>query len=332
MHGLSISMGHGIWGPVGIVNNVNCQDLRSDAISRAGLTGADYDQRTLPLGSEQFGVVVDTSDRWSRLTWRTAVDIELTPEVMAYASVSTGFQSGGFTETWSSVATCVPYQPETNRNHEIGLKADLSDDRLRINTAEFLTRYQDLQRNQVVPFVHAVGNETQETITINTGRSRATGAELEAIWTPTANMRFDLSTSYLRHEYRSFTPDDPEQGPQDLSNLGIPFSPKWQLGLGATIDQPLERLGTLVWNVGGHYQSEAETSVFNSTFTQMESRTLVNASITWLEPNDRYWMSLYGRNLLDETHRLAGNSVAGLWNFTQFGSPRQWGLQIGASF
>ena len=66
----------------------------------------------------------------SRATWRVAVDYKFTEDQMLYASVATGFISGGFTETCSTEVTCVPYDPEKNINFEIGHKADLLDNRL----------------------------------------------------------------------------------------------------------------------------------------------------------------------------------------------------------
>jgi iron complex outermembrane receptor protein len=72
-------------------------------------------------------------------------------------------------------------------------------------------------------------------------------------------------------------------------------------------------------------------SVFNSPLTQMEERTLVDANITYSAPEDRYYITLWGKNLTDERNRFGANSVAGLWNFTMYGRPRSYGIEVGVS-
>lgn len=321
--------------PVDPANNVNCIDTRSNAISRAGLRSDQFDQGQIPLPRENFGVDVITKGNWERITWRVAADYSLTDSMMAYFTVATGFLSGGFTETCSSVTTCIPFGKETNINYEIGLKSDLFNNKLRLNLTGFYTEYSNLQRNQVVPFVNSVGNTTQETITINSGKSSAIGVEAEYTWVPISNLRFDGSISYLDHDYDEFKLELTPGVVSDLSNLTPPFSSKWQVGTGVTYEIPFPSAsigGNLLINANFHYQSSAELSVFNSDLTQLQARTLVGASLTYNDPNERYHLTVYGKNLLNETHRVTANSVAGLWNFTQYGPPIQVGVQFGVNF
>ncbi|MEQ8690286.1 MAG: hypothetical protein RIC89_05540 [Pseudomonadales bacterium] len=64
----------------------------------------------------------------------------------------------------------------------------------------------------------------------------------------------------------------------------------------------------------------------------MEERTLVNANVTYLSADERYHITLYGKNLTNEEYRVSANSVGALWNFTQYGASRQWGVEFGVSF
>jgi iron complex outermembrane receptor protein len=319
--------------PMDPPNNVNCIDVRSNALSRAGLTGPEWDQQSVPLGRDHFGVDVLPKKDWDKVTWRVVADYRASDDIMMYGSIATGFQSGGFTETCSSVRTCIPFEPETNINYEIGMKSDLADNTVRFNASLFYTKYKDLQRNQVVPYTNSLGNETQETITINSGKSTAWGTELELTWVPIENLRVDASVGYQHHKYDEFILELVVGVPEDLSHLTPPFSPKWQLYGGVTYDGPeFSNGGSLVWNGSLHYQSTAEMSVFNSTLSQLESRTLFTASVSYRSPGDRWFVSLWGRNLFNETHRVSANSVAGLWNFTQYGAPREIGIRGGVSF
>jgi iron complex outermembrane receptor protein len=322
-------------------NDVNtpavCFDTRSNAISRAGLTASDIDPRQIPLPDEQFDLVVNTNDSWDKITWRAVVDYKVTDEAMVYASYATGFISGGYTETCSSVRTCVPFQPENNWNAELGLKARWFDNTLQTNIAAFYTVYSDLIRSQVVPFTDFAGNTTQETINVNAGKSRVLGLEAEINWMPTDNLRVDLSAAYLNHKYKEFLLDrngdgDTLDGNEDLADYKVPFSPKWKIGGSITYDIILGDAGVLSLNTSANYQSTAEMAVFNSLNTQMESRFLWDAAATWRDANERYRVTAFVKNILNEEHRIGSNSVAGLWNMTIYGRPRTYGVEVGFHF
>jgi iron complex outermembrane receptor protein len=322
-----------------------CFDARSNAISRGGLTAIDIDPRRFPLPDSQYSLVVRTDDKWDRITWRTVLDYKVTDEALLYASYATGFISGGFTETCSSVRTCIPFQPEKNWNAELGLKARWFDNTLQTNMAVFYTQYSDLIRSQVVPFTDFAGNTTQETINVNAGKSRNIGVELEVNWLPTEALQIDLSAAYMDHKYKEFLLDRNGDGKftgytlangwfitENLEDYNVPYSPKWKIGASITYNVALGNSGTLTLNTIGNYQSEAETSVFNSLNTQMEERFLWDASATWRDVEERYRVTLFMKNILNEYKRLGANSVAGLWNMTIYGRPRTYGLEVGFHF
>jgi iron complex outermembrane receptor protein len=324
----------------------NCIDARSTAVSRAGIEGAEVDQRDAALPASQYAFVADAKEDWKELTWRVVVDYKPNDDQLWYASVATGFLSGGFSETCSQLATCISYDPETNINYEVGFKADMFDNSVRLNVSAFYTDFEDLQRNQVFEFIDPVsGTVGQETITLNAGESNATGIEMEATWLATERLQLKGSVGYLDAEYDKF-----DFAGVDMSSLDVPFASKLQLGGQAIYDQDLSSGAGITYVFGVHYQSEAEMSPFDPNAasgispkypgqtarhpfaTQLEARTLVDAAITYTSPDRRYYVSLFGKNLLDEEYRVSANSVGQLWNFTMFGAPMQYGIEFGMSF
>lgn len=317
----------------------SCSDSGSLQISRQGLSPAQIDPRenTAPLSA--FGNFVDLSEEWTETTWRIVVDHKTDNDNLWYASVATGFLAGGYSETCSQVATCIAYDPETNINYEVGFKGDLMDGLLRFNASVFYTDYEDLQRNQVFKFVDPVdGLEKQETITLNAGKSNSTGIEIEATWLATENLTVRGSLGYLDASYDEF-----EFNGLDLSGLDVPFAAEVQAGVQATYIQPLASGATLTYYLAGHYQDDSELSPFDPnaagrgevrhpTHTQFESRTLVDFNVTYTDADDKYHVTLFGKNLLDEEYRISANSVGGLWNFSQYGAPMQWGIELGMRF
>jgi iron complex outermembrane receptor protein len=316
--------------PTEIDGEIVCLDARSNAISRATAQGfqlSDLDPFNLPLPDESFDIALKTSDSWSKTTWRAVLEYDLDDDSMVYLSYATGFIPGGFTETCSSLETCVTFESETNWNVEGGIKARWADGTVQTNLSMFYTRYSNLIRSQVVPFTDKFGVTTQETININAGSSEVFGIEFEGIWTPTENLKLDLSIGYMDHKYVEFELDG-----NDLSDLTVPFSPKWNIMAGVTYDWYLGNGGTLTGNTTVNYQSEAEFSVFNSLYTQLSARTLWDANLTWRDANQSYRVTLFMKNILDEKYRTAANSVAGLWNFTMWGRPQEWGVDVGFYF
>ena len=325
----------------------NCIDALSATVSRAGLEGSQIDQRDQVLPDSAYRFIADSTETWSETTWRIVVDYKPVDTQLWYASVATGFLAGGFSETCSQEPTCIAYNPEKNINYEVGFKADLLDSRLRFNVAAFYTDFEDLQRNQVFRFIDPVsGVEGQETITLNAGESNAKGVELETTWLVTDQFQLKGSVGFLDASYDEF-----EFEGLDLTSLDIPFASKWQIGGQAILDQPLSGGGGITFSASFHYQSEAEMSPFDPnaaqgtnpgfgstplarhpTYTQLDERTLLDASITYNNPTERWHVTLFGKNLLNEEYRVSANSVGGLWNFSQYGAPLQWGVEMGMSF
>ncbi len=314
---------------------------------------------TLPVPESAFSTNVRDNKTWKADTWRFLVEHNITDDVMLYASVSNGFVSGGFAETCGTVTSCQPYSPEKSESMEIGMKGDFYDGRLRMNAALFSVDYEALIRSQVVTVVDNQGQEFQETKVVNNGSSKAQGLEFEVTWLPTDSFRVDFNLGYLDHEYEDYDLFDmaglgapagsaaEARTVLDLSSLDVPFSPELNYGISATYDQNLAGGASITYNLSSHYQDSYETMPFpangqgldasgnfilrQKANTNGEQRTIVNGSITY-QMDDNLSMTLYGKNLTDDVHRINGNAVATLWVFTQYGAPREVGFKVAYDF
>jgi len=276
---------------------------------------------------------VNKNTDWEETTYRAVLDYQVNDDVMTYISYATGFMAGGYTETCSTVYSCNnPYNPETNESLELGMKGDFLDGRLRLNIALFSVEFEDLQRSQVIPLPYA---PFQETVLVNAGLSSNEGIEIELNWLPTDNIRIDANIATQDNKYDEFawdeTPNDGDPTKTDFSGLGIPYSPELSWGLSFTYDQDIQS-GSLTWNINANYQDEAETQPSNPVASQMDDFTLVNAHLTWRDVSDTYHVTIYGKNLTDETYRNSSNYVGGLWNFTTYGAPLEYGIDVGYRF
>ncbi len=147
------------------------------------LTGATYDTAT-----------------FKKATWRVGLDYQMTDDSLLYASVSTGFRSGGFNSGQSQAALQPTFAPERVMAFELGSKNRFADNTIQINLAGFYNRYNSLQEQRQVP----IGPATLSIIE-NSGKARSYGVELEAIWKPVDALTLGLSGSYLNAKYTDYT-------------------------------------------------------------------------------------------------------------------------------
>ena len=153
-------------------------------------------------------------------TWSANTQWDATDNSMLYASVSTGFKSGGYDEAYSSEGSVLrlsdniftgepngetipgadpsilQYDPETVVAYEIGAKLTLLDGAAELNVAIFRSDYDDLQTSSLEGDVFVVGNA---------GEARTEGVELDGRWALTDNLTIGGSVAYLDAHYENFT-------------------------------------------------------------------------------------------------------------------------------
>ncbi len=128
-------------------------------------------------------------------TWRGAVDFKITPQNLLYGSVSRGVHSGGFNNVLAQAGGQVqPFDSETVTAFEIGTKNRFAQGRVQLNAALFYNDFKDLQ---VQTGVTSPNGLTVLSVISNGGKSRAYGAEIEAIVKPTPRMTIQLAFNYL---------------------------------------------------------------------------------------------------------------------------------------
>jgi len=165
---------------------------------------------TIPLPQPGFQCLASDTTRFvgatfptatfERVTWRIGADYQVTPTNLLYASVSTGFNSGGFNGSQAALALGRgTFTPQTVTAYEIGSKNRFFDNTLQLNVAAFYNKYSNLQEQRQIP----TGNTTLSIIE-NSGKARSYGAELEAIWRPTKALTFNGSFAYLNARYTKY--------------------------------------------------------------------------------------------------------------------------------
>jgi iron complex outermembrane receptor protein len=267
-----------------------------------------------------FTVVEDT---FSATTPRVGFDFEFIDDIHLYASYSEGFKSGGFTGRPSNAAI-QPFDPERVKSYESGLKTLLFDRALRLNASVFQSDYQDIQLLVFTPISGLF--ETR-----NAGDARIRGFEIEADARLGRQLRVGASVGHLDAEYTRLSP----QVAGITLNTPLPLTPEWTYSASGAYRQPLgERIGEVRLRADYNYRGTVSYQLEADPLEVQDGYGLLNLRATYVLPNDRIQLSLFGTNVTDEYYltnaqdTLAGNGTA----FGGVGRPREWGLELSLRF
>lgn len=266
------------------------------------------------------------------------VQYRWTPGLMTYASYSTGFKSGGFSQRIGpSGASPLPappdFEPEEVRVYELGFKWDGLDNRLRVNGAAFYSDYDDIQ---VTPLFEGIGPVTR-----NAGEARIVGGELEAQFVPNEFWTADLGVGILDTKYTELSPEVQVNTTIDgelliTEDTELANAPTASVNASVERRLPLEGLGELSARLDWTYTSPLFNDVLNSPELRRDTLHLIGANVGFTSANGLWQVSLLGRNLTDEDYIISGNAerFAGNIGYTQgvFARPREVWARIRRNF
>ena len=215
----------------------------TDALTAsAGLRWTDEDKNTLRVKTVTgFGAPiprVTAEETFSATTPMASVAYRFGDAVNLYLRYAEGFKSGGFQgEAGNAVEAVIPYDPEEQVTWEVGAKSNALDGRLQFNVALF---HNDIENMHVNRFTGLPG----VSVIRNAGKARTKGAELEALWLATDDLRLQMNYGYLDAEWEEFM-EAPAPG-QPISNVAdnraFPHAPEHTLNLLADM-----RLAQVEW-------------------------------------------------------------------------------------
>jgi iron complex outermembrane receptor protein len=261
---------------------------------------------------------------FSSLTGSASVQYRWSDAINTYASYARSFKSGGFNTRYNAATVDnlpVPFADESVTSYEVGVKTNIG--RLRLNLAAFQAEYQDIQlifRQGVVPLL------------FNAGEARIRGLEAEANYRAPWGLTIDAGASMLDDKIKSITPI-PGATATVTPGDDLPFTPKLQANIGIGYRIGLGGDTTLTPRFDGSYTSK--TTFITGSIPEIEENGYFvgNASVTLRMKNG---IELVGgvNNLFDEDYLIQGNASLATLGYAEriFARPRNWFVQVGASF
>ena len=298
-------------------------------------------------------VVINEADKDSAFTWKVALQQDLAPAIMAYASVAKGYKGQAYdiSTSFSQAKALLPTKAETSMAYELGLKSRFLDNRVQLNIAAFWTDYKDFQAQS------AVIDPATSTLVLglnNVGKLRTKGVEWELTAKPSDWFRIDFSGAYTDAKIRSFpyadcwTNQNVEQptvcfdtdgaGPrgrtQNLAGVRLANAPEWKFNLGGMADFPLNDAFDGFASLSYLYQSKVHYDLFNNPYAVQGGYGVLNASLGLKESSgDGMKLTLFVNNLAKKRHAaFIGDQASTFGNkhvLTQF-VPRSAQRYVGA--
>ncbi|WP_084497977.1 TonB-dependent receptor [Spongiibacter marinus] len=296
-------------------------------ITQTGYTHGPY---TLDSAPE-----LDTTEReW---TGKVGLDYRLSDELMVYASASRGYRSGSFNGGAYYIERPLETayaSPEYIDAFEVGFKADLFDNSMRLNAAAFHYDYTNQQ------FINVVGISN---FLENAGGSTIQGLEAELWARVTERLTLQLGAGYLDTEYTELTLANTEtianeDDTVDLSGNELISAPKFNFSISADYDVLVTQHGYLSVNVNANFQDDQWYSAYNDDYGYGEIRQdaywLYNGRISWYANDDSYSISVWGKNLADEEYDSYAINLQAGFGFDQYlaGEPRSYGAELMVRF
>lgn len=243
------------------------------------------------------------------LSWRPRNNLTL------FAAYREGYKAGGFSTNTvlTPIATdqSVVFEPEEADGFEVGVKSILLDGRMRLNGAIYTYDFKNLQ-------VSAFDPATTSFNIINAASSTSEGVEVDAEYLVNENLTLRGQIGYNIGEFDRF-PTAPcwagqtaaegcVGGVQDLSGHRRPQAPKWNTSFGFDYQQPIHGTG---WSMSlasdAVFVDKYSTQTSDNPFSHQGSVWRINARLSLFSDDDRWDVSLIGRNLLNERY-ISGTS------------------------
>ncbi len=234
---------------------------------------------------------------------RLSVQYEPNEDLMFYASYTRGYKGPAFNVFFNHTAptNAVPIDGEDSDSYEIGFKAQFLDRRLTINGALFDVTYEGFQANNFVNLNGAIVSNLT-----NAGTVGSDGYELDLTFVPIDDLTLRASVAYADARVEQFNPNPTTNAPDARNGTKLPLAPELSYNVSADYDREIGA-GLRLWVNGSYSYTDDQFSDLGQS-GPIESYGLLNASIGIGSADDRYRLTLIGRNLTDESYVLLNTS------------------------
>ncbi len=300
-----------------------------------------YDARGIDSEATNFRGTTDAraSTSGDKITYKGAIEYDVAPGKLVYATVSTGYAAGGVSggnPTAPVTANAAPsvFLPETITAYEIGSKNRFLDNRLQLN-GDFY--YYDFHNYQYLfpAFVQGGGGVSGLQVE-NTGPVTAYGLELSAVFALTPVDRFSASLSWDHAtfgalNYAGFIPPVTGYEVHQPSGSELVNDPPWSALLGYEHTWRINEDSNFTFGVNSKLSDKYLLIVAsNLPADYQKSYTMTDANVAYHWGSNKYAVRLWVKNIEDSAVNIYGEGAG--FNLYGIQPPRTYGVTVTANF
>lgn len=266
----------------------------------AGLryTRDDIDLRSGAVGCLGCPFSPSADDSFEDVSWKVGVDYTPSENWLIYASVGTGYKSGGIFTGFGSPAEFNVYDEETLLAVEGGFKSTWRDGRARLNVSAFYYDYEDLQ------ILDHLQTGSLAFGLVNAPQADYYGSEVEFAVNPVEGLDLLLGLSYLDTEFGALA--RPVTG-EDLTGNNNSYAPEWKFTGVARYERATPALmgGKVAASFNWNWTDETFHTIDNRNDLRNKSRWLAGTRVSWFSQDESLEIAFWGKNLSNTFYRVA---------------------------
>ncbi len=291
----------------------------------------------LVIGAASVQSYVPVNESDDQVSWELSANYTLNENSSLFTRVANGFRAQSIQardiafEGNPSVA-----DSETINSFEVGYKADLLDDRARLNVGVFYYTIDDMQ-------LSAIGGANNGNSLLNADKGTGMGFEIDFEFAVTANLMLvagygyadteiddsNLSTAPCGSRFTSngCTVTDPINGNGEALIDGNPFqsAPETTMNFSARYSMPISS-GEVYFFTDWAYQGETNMALYESVELNTDDQFEAGLRVGYINDKHGFEVAVFGRNITDEENikgQIDFNNNTGFVN-----DPAMWGVDF----
>jgi iron complex outermembrane receptor protein len=295
---------------------LNAGDFFPTLVGAGALSQADADalqglvsQNQLINGQGANTAPLQVRRSWTNASPRVVIDHHFGADTMLYASVTRGYQSGGF----NALSVNGGYAPETVTSYEIGAKGQVAAANLTYSAALFHYDYDHLQSLTLVTTGTSSGLPAYE---VSSSAQKANGLDVDLRWKPTPSLSFYGAAELLDQTFKTNVASDgtdlhgqPVGTPKLTATLGTDYRVPVAGGM---VDATLQGAYTGATRCNADAAAQG-TCLRTPSFQVGSARTRIDARLGWDSApvgTPRWGVALVVDNLTDRRYVTSVNYIA----------------------
>ncbi len=255
-------------------------------------------------------------------TYLVSPQFNITPDVMAYARLASGYRAGGTnTNAFNLPEVPAQYEPDKTRNYEIGFKGNLFGRALFLDASVYYIDWSNIQINLITPQLQGYR--------VNGGQAKSQGVEVSLEARPIESLTIATWVAWSDAE---LTEDLPATSSvRAFEGDRLPNSSRFSGNLSVDQQFPLTSRITGFWGGTVSYIGDRK-GVFLGNPAQRQSfpayaKTDLRAGVKY----ETWAVNLFANNITDRRGVLTGNFI-GTAPYVNYITPRSIGLSVSKDF